>query len=49
MSRVRSRRWCGPERVAAAYDAADVLLVSSIYEHYPVPSSRPGHTRCRWP
>ena len=24
--------WCGPERVAAAYDASDVLLVSSIYE-----------------
>lgn len=27
--------WCGPERVAAAYDAADVLLVSSIYEGLP--------------
>lgn len=24
--------WCSPERVAAAYDASDVLLVSSIYE-----------------
>jgi glycosyltransferase involved in cell wall biosynthesis len=24
--------WCGPEGVAAVYDAADVLLVSSIYE-----------------
>lgn len=27
--------WCGPARVAEAYDAADVLLVSSIYEGLP--------------
>jgi glycosyltransferase involved in cell wall biosynthesis len=27
--------WAGPERVALAYDAADVLLVSSIYEGLP--------------
>jgi glycosyltransferase involved in cell wall biosynthesis len=27
--------WCGPERVAAAYEAADVLLVSSVYEGLP--------------
>lgn len=26
--------WCGPERAAAAYDAADVLLVASIYEQF---------------
>jgi glycosyltransferase involved in cell wall biosynthesis len=26
--------WCGPERVAAAYDAADVLLVASVYEQF---------------
>ena len=26
--------WCGPERAAAAYDAADVLLVPSIYEQF---------------
>jgi glycosyltransferase involved in cell wall biosynthesis len=26
--------WCGPERAAAAYDAADVLLVTSIYEQF---------------
>jgi glycosyltransferase involved in cell wall biosynthesis len=26
--------WCGPEQAAAAYDAADVLLVASIYEQF---------------
>jgi glycosyltransferase involved in cell wall biosynthesis len=26
--------WCGPGRAAAAYDAADVLLVASIYEQF---------------
>ncbi|MGP8001731.1 MAG: glycosyltransferase family 4 protein [Streptosporangiaceae bacterium] len=27
--------WCGPARVAQAYDAADMLMVSSIYEGLP--------------
>lgn len=26
--------WCGPERAADAYDAADVLLVASIYDQF---------------
>ena len=40
--------WCDSDRVAKAYDAADVLMVCSIYEGLPRAVVEAGRVNCLW-